>query len=130
MSNNTLTTCPYCKTIFDAQDAVTAFPVKITGKAVSLCFALCSDCYTDFERGDPTIKAKVIKSSVSNVLQNQKTDWAVTSSLALVIHANSFFNAWWIGVDLPDFVIEAINDGLIVEFAIIPGIMEVTFVYH
>ena len=127
---NTNGKCPHCKSIFDAKKAILAFPGNVKGKKVSLAFALCPDCYYLIEYGNANQKSDIIKKSYVNVLNNQNADWSVTSSLALHAHQGDFFSAWWDGIDLPQTLFDAINDGLVDEFAFFPPLSCATGVRH
>lgn len=115
---NTNGQCPHCKCTFDARKAALAFPGNITGKRLSLAFALCPKCFNLFEQGNKTNQASIIKKSFDNALNNKNYDWTVTSSLSLDAHLGDFFNAWWLGIDLPKIVFHAIDDGLVDEIII------------
>ena len=114
---NTNGQCPHCKRTFDAKKATLAFPGKVTGKKISLAFALCPDCYEVFKHGDANQQTDIIKTSYINVVKDQHADWTVTTSLTLDAYLGDFFNAWWCGIDLPQSVFDAINDGLVDEIA-------------
>lgn len=58
---NTNSHCSHCKRNFDAKKAILAFPGNITGKKVSLVFALCPDCYDVFILADKKLKSEIIK---------------------------------------------------------------------
>lgn len=123
---NTNGQCPHCGYTFDAIKATMAFPGKITGKKISLVFALCPECYDAFSMGAEIQQTEIIKSSFTNVLKNQHTDWTVTSSLALDANFGDFFNAWWYGIDLTRPIFDAINNGLVEEVAFSPLLAEVS----
>jgi hypothetical protein len=127
---NTNGKCPHCKRTIDAKKAILTFPGNVTGKKISLAFALCLDCYDAFKHGDTNQQTDIIKTSYINVVNNQNADWSVTNSLALHAHQGDFFSAWWVGIDLPQTLFDAINDGLIDEFAFFPPLSCVTGVRH
>lgn len=127
---NTDGQCPHCECTFDAKKARLAFPGKATGKKIALAFALCPACYGAFKHGDANQQTNLIKTSFTNVVNNQHPDWTVTSSLTLDAHLGDFFNAWWYGIDLPQSVFDAINDGLVDEIAFLPPWSFVTGVQH
>ena len=117
---NTNGQCPHCKRTFDAKKAILAFPGNVTGKKISLAFALCPDCYDAFKHGDTNQQTDIIKTSYINVANDQHADWTITSSLALDAYSDDFFNAWWYGLDIPKPVFDAINDGLVNEITFSP----------
>ena len=117
---NTNGICPHCQSTFDAKEAILSFPGNITGKKIPLVFALCPDCYDRFKHADANQQVDIIKTSFTNIAKNQHADWTVTSSLALDAYSGNFFNAWWHGIDIPRPIFDAINDGLIADFAFLP----------
>lgn len=113
--------CPHCKKSFDANEAKIAFPGNVKGKSISFVFALCPKCHEEFIYADANRQTHIIKSSYFNFFKiHPYADWTVTSSLALSAHEGHFFNAWWIGVDIPSELFDAINDGVVDEVACFP----------
>ena len=117
---NTIGQCPHCILMFDAKKATLAFPYNITGKKISLVFALCPDCYAAFKRGNKTQQISIIQTSCCNILKNQNTNWTVTNSLVLDVYWGDFFKGWCYGLDIPKTMFDAIDDGLVDEIAFFP----------
>lgn len=120
---NTNGLCPCCKLSFDATKAKIGFPGRIKGKSISLVFALCPKCDDAFMQGDIKKQTETITTSYTNVIGNPHRDWTITSSLALDAYSEHFFNAWWYGIEVPELVFDAINDGLVDEVACFPPLM-------
>jgi hypothetical protein len=120
MKSNTDGLCPYCKLSFDATEAKIGFPGRIKGKSISLIFALCPKCDDALMHGDIKKQTETIRTSYTNVMSNPQLDWTITTSLALDAYSENFFNAWWYGLEVPELVIDAINDGLVDGIVFLP----------
>ena len=103
--------CPHCKSIFDARKAVVAFPVHLPGNKVAIIFALCPECIKPLESVSKDSAYGIVKTCFNNLFDDPHTDWTVTSSLVLNAHKDDFFDAWWIGLDIPKVVFDAISEG-------------------
>jgi hypothetical protein len=111
MINGTNGICPNCKSIFDARKAVIAFPVHLAGNKVPVIFALCPECIQLLENSSKISASGVVKTCCSNLFNDPHADWTVTTSLALNANYGDFFDAWWIGLDIPRVVFDEINEG-------------------
>ena len=117
MLNGTNGICPHCKSIFDARAAVIAFPVHLAGNKVPVIFALCPECIQLLENTSNGLASGIAKTCCSNLFNDPHTDWTVTTTLALNAHGGDFFDAWWIGLDIPRVVFDAINEGDVEVFS-------------
>jgi hypothetical protein len=122
--------CPSCKKAFNPQKATIAFPGVIPGKKISLIFALCPSCYQSFKMGSNTVQIDIVKRSFINLVKTPPADLTVTTSLVLDAYSGDFFDAWVYGLDLPQFVFEAINDGLVDAIALLPSLEGVLNAKH
>jgi hypothetical protein len=125
-SPNTNGLCPHCERTFDAKKATIAFPGKATGMKISLIFALCPECYDTFSLADQSHQTKVVKISFNNIVKKRNTDWTVTTDLNLHAYFGDFFEAWWIGLDIPRPLFDAINYGSIEEVFFLPTLNYLT----
>lgn len=116
MLNGTNGKCPHCKSTFDARKAVIAFPLHLAGNKVPVIFAICPECIHLLEKASNGSASGIAKTCCSNLFNAPHTDWTVTTSLALNAHGGDFFDAWWIGIDMPRVVFDAINQGNVEAF--------------
>ena len=128
--SDTSAQCPHCKRTFDARKAILSFPGTLTGKRIFLVFALCPDCYEMFKQRNTSQQSTIVVASFTNFLNNPYVDWTITSSIALHAYSYDFFNAWWCGIDIPESVFDAINDGLVNEIVFPPSLSSLTGGLH
>lgn len=118
MLNGTNGICPHCKSIFDARKAVVAFPAHLAGNRVALFFALCPECIQILENASKDSASEMVKKTCcSNLFNDPNTDWTITNSLALNAHDGDFFDAFWIGIDIPRVIFDVINEGDVEVFS-------------
>ena len=114
------TTCPCCKSQFDAKLASPLINQELPNTKVSLIIAVCPDCKEIYLNSSYEKQYQMGKQSTKEIFKDMKRSWSIIDSFSLKVKQGDFFNAWYYGHGLPDYIFDGVYKGTIDEVAILP----------
>ena len=88
-----------------------------------MIYALCPKCKSTYDAGDSKSKAYLADLCFINVKPSRDSVkiWTITNSLSYQLHFGDFYSAWADGLDMPRWLFEAFDKGIIDRAVFFPG---------